>query len=114
MGWIIDPIIDDNFNISYNNTLAGSSYIKLSKKLDHRKKSFINNQNTDNNECFKWFLVGYLHPAKVFESILMPEDNGKQNPKKSYTNKHQLPITCSYGYKFACVDGAFSKPLKLY
>ena len=38
MGWIIDPVIDDNFNISYNNTLAGSSYIKLPEKLDHRKK----------------------------------------------------------------------------
>ena len=23
-----------------------------------------------------------------FESILLPEDNGKQNPKKSYTNKY--------------------------
>ena len=24
-----------------------------------------------------------------FESILVPEDNGKQNPKESYTNKYQ-------------------------
>ena len=24
-----------------------------------------------------------------FESILVPEDNGKQNPDNSYTNKHQ-------------------------
>ena len=24
-----------------------------------------------------------------FESILVPEDNGKQNPEESYTNKYQ-------------------------
>ena len=24
-----------------------------------------------------------------FEGILVPEDNGKQNPDNSYTNKHQ-------------------------
>ena len=34
-----------------------------------------------------------------FESILVPENNGKQNPKESYTDKYQKHITCSYGYK---------------
>ena len=29
-----------------------------------------------------------------FESILVPEDNGKQNPKESYTNKYQKHIAC--------------------
>ena len=27
-----------------------------------------------------------------FESILMPEDNGKQNPEESYTNKYQKHV----------------------
>ena len=31
-----------------------------------------------------------------FESILVPEDNGKQNPEESYTNKHQKHIACMY------------------
>ena len=31
-----------------------------------------------------------------FESILVPEDNGKQNPNESYTNKYQH-VDCSYG-----------------
>ena len=31
-----------------------------------------------------------------FESILVPEDNGKQNPNESYTNKCQKDL-CSYG-----------------
>ena len=34
-----------------------------------------------------------------FESILVPEENGKQNPEESYTNKYQKHITCSYRYK---------------
>ena len=63
MNWIIDPVIDDNFSISSNNPLAGSSYIKLPKESDHPKKRLINKQNIDNIECFKWCLVRYLHPA---------------------------------------------------
>ena len=39
-----------------------------------------------------------------FQSILVPEDNRKQNPDKSYTNKCQKHVACSYGYKLACVD----------
>ena len=46
-----------------------------------------------------------------FESILVPEDNGKQNPNDSYTNKYQKHVACSYGYKLVCVDDKFSKLL---
>ena len=49
-----------------------------------------------------------------FESILVPEDNGKQNPKESYTNKYQKHIACSYGYKLVCIDDKFSKSCKTY
>ena len=45
-----------------------------------------------------------------FENILLPEDNGKQNPNESYTNKCQKHVACSYGYKLVCVDDRFSKP----
>ena len=34
-----------------------------------------------------------------FESILVPEDNGKENIKEYYTNKYQKHIASSYGYK---------------
>ena len=47
-----------------------------------------------------------------FESILVPEKNGKQNPDEPYTNKHQNPVGCSYGYKLVCVDEQFNKPFK--
>ena len=43
--------------------LAESSYIKLSKELDHPRKGLINIQNIDDNECFKCCLVRYLNPA---------------------------------------------------
>ena len=49
-----------------------------------------------------------------FGSILVPEDNGKQNSNESYTNKHQKHVSCSYGYKLVCVDDKFSKPSKSY
>ena len=52
----------------------------------------------------------YLH----FESILVSEDNEKQNPNESYTNKYQKHVACSYGYKLLCVDDKFSKPFKSY
>ena len=49
-----------------------------------------------------------------FESILVPENNGKKNPNKTYTNKYEKHIACSYGYKLVCVNDKFSKPLKSY
>ena len=49
-----------------------------------------------------------------FESIFVPEYNGKQNLKDSYTNKCQKHNACSYGYKLVCVDDKFSKPFKKY
>ena len=44
----------------------------------------------------------------------MPEDNGKQNPNESYTNKYQKHVAFSYGYKLVCVDDKFSKLFKPY
>ena len=54
--WITDSVINHNINISKYNSLAGSSYIKLPKELDHPRKGLINIQNTDDNECFTWCL----------------------------------------------------------
>ena len=44
-----------------------------------------------------------------FESILIPEGNGKQNPAEFYTNKYQKHAF-SCGYKLVCVDDMISKP----
>ena len=52
-GSIIDSVINHTVSISKYNPLAGSSYIKLPKELDHPRKGLINIQNTDDNECFK-------------------------------------------------------------
>ena len=32
---------------------------------------------------------------QILESILVLEDNGKQNPRVSYTNKYQKHIACN-------------------
>ena len=42
-----------------------------------------------------------------FESILEPEDNGKQNPNESYADKDQKHVGLSYDYKLVCVDDNF-------
>ena len=62
-GSIIDSVIDHTIIIWKYNTLAGGSYIKLPKELDHPRKGLINVQDTDENECVKWCLVKYLNPA---------------------------------------------------
>ena len=49
-----------------------------------------------------------------FESILLLEDNAKQNLIESYTNKFQKHVACSYGYKLVCVDDKLNKPFKSY
>ena len=44
-GWIIDSVIEHNINISKYNPLAGRSYLKLPKELDHPRKGLIHIQN---------------------------------------------------------------------
>ena len=64
---------------------------------------------------FKNFERKIKHPYMIygdFESILLPKDNGKQNSEESYLNKYKKHVACSYGYKLACVDVKFNKPLK--
>ena len=49
-----------------------------------------------------------------FWSILVPENNGRQNPSETYTNQYQKHVACSYGYKLVCTGNKFSKPMKPY
>ena len=50
-GWISNLVINHAISISKYNPLAGHSYIKLPKELDHPRKDSINIQNIDVNEC---------------------------------------------------------------
>ena len=79
-GWIIDSVIDHNNNISNCNPLVGSSYTKLTKELNHPREGLINIQNIDDNECFKWCLVRYLHPADYNPRRIT-------KPNKNFTKK---------------------------
>ena len=71
---IIDSVIEYNVNFSKYNPLAGSSYIKLLKELDHPRKGLINDQNTNDKECFIWCLVRYLHPADCNQASITKAD----------------------------------------
>ena len=59
----MDLIIDHTISISKYNPLAGSSYIKIPKELDHPRKIMINTKHVDGNEWFKWCFIIYLNPA---------------------------------------------------
>ena len=72
--WIIDLVIDYIINTLKHNPLAGSSYIKLPKELNHSKKALINIQNFDNDECFKWCLVRYLNPEDNYPAKIRKID----------------------------------------
>ena len=49
-----------------------------------------------------------------FQSTLVAEDDGKKNSNKSYTNKYQKHVACSYCYELVCADDKFSQPFKSY
>ena len=55
-GVIIELVIYDTISISKYNLLAGNSYIKIPKELDHPRKGLIHIQNIADNEFFKWCL----------------------------------------------------------
>ena len=61
LGLIIDSGVDHTIDISKFNPLAGSSYIKLTKELDHIIKDLINIQDINYNKCFKWYSVKYVY-----------------------------------------------------
>ena len=80
--------------------INGEQTIKMPKKSEYIK--------------FKNFERKIKLPFTIyakFESILVPEGNRNQNPNKSYTNKYQKHIACSYGYKLVCVYDDFCKPM---
>ena len=49
-----------------------------------------------------------------FESILVPEENGKQNHEESYKNIYQKHVAWSYDHQLVCDDDNFSQPFKSY
>ena len=94
---ILQPHFRDCFKIN------GKQTIKMPKKGEYVK--FTN---------FERKIKSPFTIYADFESILVPEDNGKQSPNESYTNKYQKHVACSYGYKLVCVGNKFSNPFKSY
>ena len=91
------------------------SHIKDCFKINGKQRIII----PKNDEYFKF--KNYERKIKLpfiiyadFESVLVSEDNGQQNPEESYTNEYQKHIACSYGCKLVCVHDKFSKLFKTY
>ena len=82
--------------------INGKQTIKMRKKCEYVKL-----------KNFERKVMPFMNYAD-FESILVPENNGNENPNESFTNKYQKHVACSYGYKLVCVDDKFSNPFKSY
>ena len=48
------------------------------------------------------------------ESVLVPQDNSKENPKETYWIKYQKYVASSYKFILVCVDKKVNKPFKTY
>ena len=60
---------------------------------------------------FKNYEIKIKSPFMIyadFGSMLVPENNGKRNPKESQTNIYEKHIDHNYSYKLACVDDKVS------
>ena len=83
--------------------MNGKKTIKMPKKGEYAR--------------FKNFERKIKSPSMIYadlENILVPNDNVKQKPNESYSNKYENHVACSYDCKLVCVDDKFSKPFKLY
>ena len=83
--------------------INGKQTIKMPKKGEYVKFSSFERK-------IKFLFMIYAD----FKSILLFEDNGKQNPNGSYTNKYEKHVACSYNYQLLCIDDKFSKAFIAY
>ena len=96
-GWKTAWVIDHTISISKYNPLAGSSYIKLPRELDHPRKGLTNIQNTDDNECFNWCSVRYLNPSDHYPAIITKTD--KDFAKRLDFKDIKFPVNIGDFYK---------------
>ena len=108
--WIIDSVIDHTISISKYNSLAGSSYIKLPKELDHPRKGLINIQSNHNNESCKWCLVVQLNPAdhnarreepqklirNLQKDLILKRENFQSKLEKFIKLKKRVPLALAF------------------
>ena len=97
-GWIVDSVIDHNVSISTYNHLAGSSYIKLPKELNHPRKEWLifkimNDCKPERiTKANKEFAKKLGFPAKVREIHKIEKKNSSGISVFSYENKEKHPI----------------------
>ena len=64
-GWMIESIEAEYVNISIFSLLSANFYIDLVNKLKNSMKGLFNIKNNDNDKCFLWWHIRYLHPLKT-------------------------------------------------
>ena len=57
LSWTIDLVIEQKINNSNYKLPSCSSYVRLSKELNHSRKCLIVIENTDDSKCLKLCLV---------------------------------------------------------
>ena len=62
-----------------------------------KRLRYLRKVNVLNSKILKEKIKSPFMIYADFESILVPEDNGKQNPNESYTEKYLKYVACSYG-----------------
>ena len=89
-GWIVEEIISQYLSFSSYLPLSGSTYIKLSKELNHSMKGLINIKNND-NKCFLWCHARHLNLDCVKLERITKKD--KEIAKESNYSGVKFPVS---------------------
>ena len=83
-GCAFDSVMEQNINILIYRLLSCSNYIKLPKALNHSRKTFINIQNRDDDECLKCCLV------RILQIIIQQEFKKKRLCRETWVLIHKI------------------------
>ena len=69
INWRFRQVIHVEIHLNKYEPLSGSSYIPLTKRLQS-KKAIINDQNKQDNQCFKWPITSAIYPVEISSNRL--------------------------------------------
>ena len=96
-GWQFRKVESLDINIDPFESIYGSSYIPLPKKIAD-KKAIINVKNLNDNECFKWAVTSAIYTAKNIPERL--NKNMRDNSEKFNWKGIEFPVSLKQIVKF--------------
>ena len=96
-GWQFSKVETLDINIDPFETLYGSSYIPLPKKIAD-KNAIINVKNSDDNQCFKWAVTSAIYTAKNHPERL--NKKMRMNSDKFNWKRIEFPVSLKQIDKF--------------